>query len=119
MKKKVKITKQEHAFKGFAGTRNGEILISFNSEVHLKDTKSAIKSKLIELLTQLKGFKLVTTSFSVFKKIESKNKTKYDNLYSNSKAEIIINESDIGDLFQSLYTTIITKMQKHLGKGSG
>ena len=33
-----------------------------------------MKSKLIELLTQLKGFKFVTTLVLVFKKIESKDK---------------------------------------------
>ena len=38
--------------------------------------------------------------------------------YSNSKAEIIINESDINDVFQSIYTTVISNMQKPLGKGS-
>ena len=54
----------------------------------------------------------------VFKKIESEDKTKYDNFYSNPKAGIIINESDI-DAFQSIYTTIITNIHKYLGKGSG
>ena len=38
--------------------------------IQLKDTESAIKSKLIELLNQLKGSKFVTTLVSVFKKIE-------------------------------------------------
>ena len=42
----------------------------FNSELQLKDTESAIKSKLIELLTQLKGFKFVTALVLVFKKIK-------------------------------------------------
>ena len=55
----------------------------------------------------------------MFKKIESKDKTKFDNFYSSSKAEIIINESDIDDVFQSIYTIIITNIQKSLGKGSG
>ena len=41
--KNVKITKQEHAFKGFASTCN------------VKDTESAVKSKVIDLLAQLKG----------------------------------------------------------------
>ena len=58
-----------------------------------------MKSKLIELK----------------KKIESKDKTKYDNFYSRSRAEIIINESDIDDVFQSIYTTVITNIQKSLG----
>ena len=54
----------------------------------------------------------------LFKKIESEDKTKYDNFYSSSKAEIVINESDFEDVFQSVYTTIITNTQKSLGKGS-
>ena len=33
----------------------------------------------MELLTQLKGFKFVTTSVLVFKNIDSEDKTKYDN----------------------------------------
>ena len=39
--------------------------------------------------------------------------------YSSSKAEKVINESDIDDLFQSVYTTIISNIQKSLGKSSG
>ena len=34
-------------------------------------------------------------------------------------SESDINESDIDDVFQSIYTTIITNIQKSLGKGSG
>ena len=43
--------------------------------------------------------------------------TLYDTFHSSSKAEIIINEKDIDDL--SIYTTIISNIQKSLGKGSG
>ena len=45
----------------------------------------------------------MTTLVLVFKKIESKDKTKYDNFYTSSKVEIIINEGDIDDGFQSIY----------------
>ena len=48
-KKGGKITKREHAFKDYAST-----------ELQHKDIATAIKSKWIELLTQLKGFKFVT-----------------------------------------------------------
>ena len=51
-----------------------EFLNSFNPELQLKDIKSAIKSKLIELSTQSKGFKFVKTLVVLFKKIESKDK---------------------------------------------
>ena len=40
---------------------------------------------LMELLTQLKCFKFVTALVLAFKKIEYKDKTKYDNFYSSSK----------------------------------
>ena len=70
-------------------------------------------------MTQLEGFKFVTTLVLVFKKIESEDKTKYDTFYSNSKAEIIISESDIDDVFQSMDTTTISNIQKSLEKGSG
>ena len=65
----MKITKLEHAFQDYTSTYNAEILHSFDPELQLKDTEPAIKSKLIELLTQLKGFKFVTTLKLVFKKI--------------------------------------------------
>ena len=68
-KKKKKI-ESAHAFKGYAITYNFEILNSFNPELQLKDDESAIKSKLIELLTKLRGFKFVTTLVLVIKKIE-------------------------------------------------
>ena len=57
------------------------------------------------------GLKFLSTLVLVFKKIETEYKTKYDNFYSNSKAEIIINDSDIANVFESIYTTIISNMQ--------
>ena len=55
----------------------------------------------------------------MFKKVESEDKTKLDNFYSTSNAEAIVNESDIDDVFQLIYTTIITNIHNFLGKGSG
>ena len=55
----------------------------------------------------------------VFKKRESEDKTSYDTFYSNSKAQIIVNWSDIDDVFQSIHTTIISNIKKkYLRKGS-
>ena len=96
----VKITTQVHAFKGYNGAYNVKILNSFNPELQFKNTKSVIKSKLIKLLSELRGFRFGTTLALVFKKIESKEKTKYDNFYSSSKAEKIINKSDIENAFK-------------------
>ena len=70
-------------------------------------------------MTHLKRFKFVIVLVLVLKKIESDDPTKPDTFYSHSKAETIINESDIDDVFESIYTTIISNIQKSLGKGSG
>ena len=48
------------------------------------------------------------------KKIESADKAKYNTFCSNSKAETIINESDIDDVFESIYG--ISNLKKSLGK---
>ena len=77
--------KRAQAFEDFGSIYNVKIFNSFNPELQLEDTESAIKSKLINLLTQLKGFKFVTLNL-VFKKIESEDRTKYGTFYSNSKA---------------------------------
>ena len=59
------------------------------------------------------------TKIERFKKIENKDQTKYDNSYSHSKAETIISENDIDDVFKSIYTTLLSNIQKSLGKGWG
>ena len=61
----------------------------------------------------------MTTLVLVFKKIESEDKIKYEIFYSSSTPEIIINESGIDDVSQSIYTTVITNIQESLGKDSG
>ena len=61
----------------------------------------------------------MTALVLVFKKTECEDKTKYDTFCLHSKGETIINENDIDDVFQSIYTTIISGIQKSLGKSSG
>ena len=47
------------------------MLIKLNSELQLKDTEFAIRPKLIDLLTKLKGFKIVRTLIIELKKNNS------------------------------------------------
>ena len=62
----AKITERSHAYKGYVSSYNVDILNPFNPRLQPKDTESAIRNKLIDLLTQLKRFKFkfVTTLFS-------------------------------------------------------
>ena len=105
-----KITTRSPTFKGYASSYNVEILNYFNSLTTTQDTESSIKKKLKKLLTELRRFK--------FKKIESDDKTRYYIFYSHSKVETIINESGIGDVFESIYITVMSNIQKYSGKGS-
>ena len=82
----------------------------FNPELQLKDTESVIKDKVIDLLSESRGLKFVTTLVLEFKKIESDNETKYSIFYSNSKAETIIKKSDIDDVLESVYITIASNI---------
>ena len=47
MKKNTKITKQSHAYRGYVSTYNVGILKFFDPELKPKDTKRAVKNKLI------------------------------------------------------------------------
>ena len=58
----------------------------------------------------------IQTLVLVSKKKESKEKTKFDSFYSSSKSEIIIDESDIDNVFKSIYNTVISNIQKIFGK---
>ena len=53
-----------------------------------------------------------------FKKIENDDERKHSTFYLNSKAEII-NESDIDNIFESIYITIVSNIQMFLGKVCG
>ena len=55
----------------------------------------------------------------VFKKIKSDDEINYDTFYSCSKAEIVINKSDIDDIFESIYSMILPDLQNLYGKGLG
>ena len=54
-----------------------------------------------------------------FKKIQSNDKTLYRTFYSKSKADTIVNEGCINDVFESIYSTIILNIQKFLRQDSG
>ena len=69
-------------------------------------------------MSKLKEFKFEAILVLEFKKIENDDETKFTTFYFNAKAQTIINECDIDDIFESIYITIISNIQKYLGKGS-
>lgn len=47
------------------------------------------------------------------------NETKYNTFCSSSKAEAVVSEGDIDYIFESIYRTNISNIQKNLEKGLG
>ena len=89
---------------------------SFNPELQLNPQ---LRKELKDFFSELKGFKFVVTLLLDVTKIRNNDVTKYNTFYSNSKVETIINESNIDDAFESIYSTIISNIQISLGKGLG
>ena len=77
--------------------------------MQVKDTGSVIKNKLKKLLSELRGSKFVTTLVLMFKRMEGKEKT-WTFLFK-LKSKIIINESDIDDVLESIYSKITSKQK--------
>lgn len=57
-----------HVYKGYASTYHVRILKYFNPELQLNNAESASKNILIDLLSQLRGFKFVIALALEFKK---------------------------------------------------
>ena len=70
-----------------------------------------MRRKLKDLLTDLKGFIFVTTLILEFQKNSRYNETKYSTFYLSSKAEKNINETDVDDVFESIYSATILNIQ--------
>lgn len=65
----------------------------------------------------MRVFKFVTILVLELKKIHE-DETMYSTFYSNSKSDMLINGTDINDTFESVYGTIISKIQQSPEKGS-
>ena len=92
---------------------------SFYPQLQLKDIDSAVKNKLKDLLTELKGFKFVATLFLELEKIQRDDETLYRTFSLHWKAETFINENDIDHVFDSIYGVFISNIQKPLRQGTG
>ena len=85
---------------------NIEILNLFNPELQLVNTKSKIKNKLKELLSELKKFKAQTILVWEYKE------TNGHQLVFHSSTKLIASDSDIDEVFRSMYQSIMTKIKK-------
>ena len=75
------------------------------------------ENRLKNSLNKLSAFKFVIDFVLKLKKALNEDETKYSTFYLNPKAEIIIHGSDIDNVFESIYNTVVTKIQQYQAVG--
>ena len=70
--------------------------------MQLRNTEFATKNKLNNLLNKLGGFKFVITLVLKCRITINEDETKYSTFYSNSKAETVIHDTYIDNVFESI-----------------
>ena len=84
----------------------------FNPEVQLKDSNVAVRNN---VLTELRGFKFVTTVVLQLKKYRAMMKLNVAPItHPQSLKQLLM--SHIGKVFESIYSTIISNIHKPFGK---
>ena len=73
---------------------------SFYSELQIKDIEFATRNNLVDLLTELKRFKFVTSLVLGLKKNKKMMMRQSIKRFIRTLTETIINESDIDDVFE-------------------
>ena len=89
--------------------QNVKILNISDPELLLINTKSMIKNKLKELLSELKKFKVQTILVLDYKK-------RNDRKIFHSSAKLIASDSDIDEAFKSMHQSIMTKIKNYACK---
>ena len=84
---------------------NGEILNIFDPELQLTNTKTVVKNKWKELLSELKKFKNQTT-------LVLDSDKRHDHKIFHSSAELTASDSGIDEPFKFMHQSIMTKIKK-------
>ena len=86
--------------------------------VQLQNTRKAIEHHIINILTSMKGLKFVETLRVTFKKLAEDGIIE-KTAYFNSKAQTIINNTEIPEALQSSEETILNLIAQWISEGSG
>ena len=120
MKKKPKTTIKQvaKAIKGY--TKSFEIGIKNDKDplAQLQSTRKAIEHHIVSILTSMKGLKFVETLKVTLKK-SVKDEIVYKTAFFNSKAQTIINNTEIPEALQLSKQQILNMIAQWISEGSG
>ena len=116
--KRTIISQVEKALKGYTKSFDVELRDKKDPLLQLEKSKRAVEYLFNNLLVQTKGFKFVETlQVKFFKQSNDKNILK--NVFFNSTADLIINETDIKLVIQASQQQILNKIAQWISEGSG
>ena len=112
------IKQTDNALKGY--TKSFEIGIKNNKDplAQMQNTRKAIEQHVITLLNEIKGLKYVETVKVTFNKI-SDGEIVEKSAYFNSKAQTIINNTEINEALQMSKQNILNQISQWISQGSG
>ena len=112
------IKQTDNALKGFV--KSYEISIKNNKDplAQLQNTRKVIEQHVITLLNEIKGLKYVETVKVTFNKI-SDGEIVEKSAYFNSKAQTIINNTEINEALQMSKQNILNQISQWISQGSG
>ena len=115
---RIKIEQVDKALKGY--TKSFEIGIKNNKDPleQLQSTRKAIEHHIESILTSMKGLKFVETLKVTFKKSVN-DETVYKTAHFNSKAQTIINNTEIPEALQLSKQQILNMVAQWISEGSG
>ena len=115
---RTKIEQVAKAVKGY--TKSFEISIKNNKDplAQLQNTRKAIENHIRNILESMKGLKFVETLKVTFKKLV-KDGILDKTAYFNSKAQTIINNTEIPEVLQSTKQQILNMIAQWVSEGSG
>ena len=103
--------------KGYASSYDIKVLYLEIQQYNLMkhETRSNVKTKLKSMFEEIRGFKFQITLVIDFKKELNDEETEHVSIFFNSNAELIINDLNIDETFESSYQTITSRIQKGFG----
>ena len=116
--KRTIISQVEKALKGYTQSFEVELRDKKDPLVQLQKSRRAVEHLFKNLLVQTKGFKFVETLQVKFIK-HSNDKKVLKNVFFNSSADLIINETDIKLSLQASQQQILNKIAQWISEGSG
>ena len=115
----IKLEETKSALKGYTKSYQIPILYKNDPLIQLQNTRKAVEKHIIKFLDDIKGLEFIETLKVTFEKQASPNEKIIKSTYFNSKAQTIINITQIGLALTLSIQQILLTISQWISEGSG